>query len=89
MLMNVKKDFSTLFQIIIETNFFKEQDHPTEGKLMYTNFPIDFNFDNNNKSLHAPNLGEHTDEILCELGYSDIEIKKLVSEGVIKLFNQT
>ena len=72
-----------------ETNFFKEQDHPTEGKLMYTNFPIDFNFDNNNKSLHAPNLGEHTDEILCELGYSDIEIKKLVSEGVIKLFNQT
>jgi len=72
-----------------ETNFFKEQDHPTEGKLMYTNFPIDFNFDNNNKSLHAPNLGEHTNEILCELGYSDIEIKKLVSEGVIKLFNQT
>ena len=71
-----------------ETNFFKVQDHPTEGKLMYTNFPVDFNFDSDNKSLHAPNLGEHTDEILCELGYSDIEIKKLVSEGVIKLFNQ-
>ena len=46
---------------------------------------MDFNTGKDNETLPAPNLGEHTEEILFELGYSNSEIKKFVSDGVIKL----
>jgi len=31
----------------------------------------------------APDLGEHTDQVLAELGISDDEIRKLRTDGVI------
>ncbi len=66
-------------------NFFKVQDHPTEGKLLYPSFPVEFNNDEISKSLHAPSLGENTREILTDLGYSEFEIESLVSKGTIKI----
>ena len=70
-----------------DIDFFKVNDHPTEGKLLYPSFPVDFNTRKDNETLPAPNLGEHTEEMLSELGYSNSEINKLVSDGVIKLSN--
>ena len=32
----------------------------------------------------APNSGEHTNEILSEVGYSDKQIEDLISHGIIK-----
>jgi crotonobetainyl-CoA:carnitine CoA-transferase CaiB-like acyl-CoA transferase len=46
---------------------------------------VNFNTGKDNETLPAPNLGEHTEETLSKLGYSNSEIKKLVSDGVIKL----
>jgi crotonobetainyl-CoA:carnitine CoA-transferase CaiB-like acyl-CoA transferase len=67
-------------------NFFKVQDHPTEGKLLYPSFPVEFNEDEtSSESLHAPSLGENTKEILTDLGYSDFEIESFVSKGTIKI----
>ena len=66
-------------------NFFKVQDHPTEGKLLYPSFPVEFNKDETAESLHAPSLGENTKEILTDLGYSDFEIESFVSKGTIKI----
>ena len=66
-------------------NFFKVQDHPTEGKLLYPSFPVEFNEDEISESLHAPSLGENTKEILTDLGYSEFEIESLVSKGTIKI----
>ncbi len=66
------------------TNFFKVQDHPTEGKLLYPSFPVEFNEDETSESLHAPSLGENTKEILMDLGYSEFEIESFVSKGTIK-----
>ena len=66
------------------TQFFKVNNHPTEGKLLYTSFPVDFNEDHNSETIHAPNLGEHTEEILNELGYTKADLKKLASDGVIR-----
>ncbi len=36
--------------------------------------------------VHAPHLGEHSREILAELGHSDQEIDDLAEKGAIKLF---
>jgi crotonobetainyl-CoA:carnitine CoA-transferase CaiB-like acyl-CoA transferase len=37
------------------------------------------------ETLHAPNLGENTKEILLDLGYSDFEIESLASNNIIKI----
>ena len=68
-----------------QTSFFAEMDHPTEGKLLYPKFPVKFYKNDNNETLHAPNLGENTKEVLIDLGYSDFEIETLVSKKIIKI----
>lgn len=68
-----------------ETNFFRETQHPSEGKLLYPKFPVEFKNTENGETLHAPNLGENTKEILVGLGYSDFEIESLVSKNIIKI----
>ena len=70
---------------LVRTNFFRVKDHPTEGKLMYPSFPVKFNENETDESLHAPSLGENTKEILIELGYSEFEIESFVSKGTIKI----
>ena len=67
-----------------ETNFFKKSKHPTEGDLLSPNFPVEFDEDRNEDTLHAPNLGENTKDILSDLGFSEFEIENLASKGVIK-----
>ncbi|MDC3139739.1 CoA transferase [Alphaproteobacteria bacterium] len=68
-----------------KTNFFKKNQHPTEGDLLYPSFPVEFDEDRNEETLHAPNLGENTKDILSDLGFSEFEIDNLASKGVIKI----
>jgi len=68
-----------------ETNFFRETQHPSEGKLLYPKFPVEFKNTNNGETLHAPNLGENTKEILVGLGYSDFEVESVASKNIIKI----
>jgi crotonobetainyl-CoA:carnitine CoA-transferase CaiB-like acyl-CoA transferase len=46
-------------------------------------FPWDFSVTSASWRRRAPHLGEHTDEILCGLGYRAEEIEALRKEGVI------
>ena len=68
-----------------ETSFFRETQHPSEGKLLHPKFPVEFKNTDNGETLHAPNLGENTKEILVGLGYSDFEIESLASKNIIKI----
>ena len=68
-----------------ETNFFKKSKHPTEGDLLSPNFPVEFDENRNEDTLHAPNLGENTKDMLSDLGFSEFEIENLASKGVIKI----
>src|SRR3569833_80143 len=59
-----------------------EVDHPTRGKYLSVGNPIKLS-DSITEVKRSPLLGEHTDEVLAELGYSAREIGEFRSSKVI------
>ena len=53
------------------------------GRLQYIGGPVKFSEDASTIRMRAPKLGEHTLDILQELGYNDNEISALHEEGAI------
>ena len=66
-----------------------ELPHPTLGSVRLLSEPGFINGSRPNALSHPPRLGEHTREVLEELGYSEEEIKKLEDEGVIKCLSES
>jgi formyl-CoA transferase len=65
-----------------ETGTIVEVDHPTRGKYLTVGNPIKMS-DSPTEVTRSPLLGEHTDEVLAQLGYSAAEIEQLRTERVI------
>ncbi|TMD61982.1 MAG: CoA transferase [Chloroflexi bacterium] len=61
----------------------REVDHPTAGKVKVTGFPLRMSGTSPSIRRHPPALGEHSDEVLRELGFADDEIAALRREGAI------
>jgi formyl-CoA transferase len=59
-----------------------EVDHPTRGKYLTVGNPIKLS-DSPTDVLRSPLLGEHTDEVLAELGFGKDQISALRAEKVI------
>ena len=59
-------------------------DHPIAGKIRQSKIAAKFSLSEKTTNLGAPTHGEHTKEILGELGYSDLEIEDLVQKGLVK-----
>ena len=57
--------------------------HPTLGRIKQAGIPIKFSATQGSIDRHPPLLGEHTDEILEELGYSSDQVSKLKAEGAV------
>jgi formyl-CoA transferase len=57
--------------------------HPTLGEITVTGFPYRLGGQALPVRSHPPLLGEHSAEILRELGYSDAEIDSLVNTGAV------
>lgn len=58
-------------------------DHPTEGKYRYVRDPVRYSESATGLHRHAPRLGEHSIELLLELGYNDDQISEMVSNGIV------
>jgi crotonobetainyl-CoA:carnitine CoA-transferase CaiB-like acyl-CoA transferase len=67
----------------LANNFFTEVDYGNGAKMKLVNTPV--NFHQNPASIKgpAPELGQHTEEILLELGYDWDDISRLKEDGVI------
>jgi crotonobetainyl-CoA:carnitine CoA-transferase CaiB-like acyl-CoA transferase len=61
-----------------DVGFFKEEDHPTQGRIRRTKLANTFSGGAREQPNHAPTLGEQTGEILQEAGYSPAEIEELM-----------
>jgi crotonobetainyl-CoA:carnitine CoA-transferase CaiB-like acyl-CoA transferase len=68
---------------LLARDMITETDHPTEGRLKQIGIPLKFSETPGAIRLTAPNHGEHTLEVLKDLGYEDKEITQMGAEGVI------
>jgi formyl-CoA transferase len=65
-----------------ETGTVVEVDHPTRGPYLSVGNPIKLS-DSPSEVKSSPLLGEHTDEVLAELGYSQANIAAVREEGAV------
>jgi len=59
-------------------------DHPTQGRVNIPGYPVHFSASTAGIRRIAPKLGEHTDEILREIGYTDSDISAMRRDGVVR-----
>jgi crotonobetainyl-CoA:carnitine CoA-transferase CaiB-like acyl-CoA transferase len=64
-----------------ETGFFTEMQHPVEGKVVLPPIAPEFSASPPNVRRLWPTLGEHTGEVLREIGLSETEITAITDAG--------
>ena len=68
---------------VMSRDMLLEVPHPTLGSVKQTGIPIKFSDTPGSIQRHPPLLGEHTDAILSELGYSPDQVTGLRESGAI------
>lgn len=68
---------------VIARGMLIDVDHPEKGRIKITRMPISLSEAAPEIRLQSPMLGEHTNEILKELGYTEAEIKQLAKKRII------
>ncbi len=67
----------------LANGFFTEIDHPIGGEMKLVSTPVKFRQDPATIHAPAPEVGQHTEEILLELGYDWDRIAALKEDGAI------
>lgn len=68
---------------IAHNETFVTYEHPTEGLVKTPGFPYKFSVTPAQVYNGAPQIGEHTRDVLSSLGYSQLKIDELISSGNI------
>lgn len=69
------------------TGFFQTTEHPTEGPLLTALGPANWSKTPPALHRHAPGLGEHTVEVLTELGYDKEAASKIANHAAASTFS--
>jgi crotonobetainyl-CoA:carnitine CoA-transferase CaiB-like acyl-CoA transferase len=66
---------------LVETGYFERHEHPTEGRIVH--LPCAGKWTGSPPSIRrlAPQLGEHTVEVLSQAGMGEVEIQALLDSG--------
>jgi len=62
-----------------------ETDHPVAGKVKSIGLPIKFSDTPGSVRSAAPVFGQHTREVLLEVGFSDSEIDQMAANGAVQI----
>ncbi len=65
------------------TGFIRKASHPSEGELHMTAIPTEWSESQPENRHHAPQLGQHTREVLLESGCDPAEVDRLLATGAI------
>ena len=68
---------------VVASRMIVEQDHPRAGRCKTIATPVRFEKPPGTIRTPAPALGEHTREVLREIGYADGEIETLGARGIV------
>jgi len=68
---------------VIAREAMMEVEHPNIPNLKVPAFPVKFSDTPTSVRYHPPLMGEHTNEVLQELGYSEEEIERLKNNAII------
>jgi len=68
---------------VLENEYVMEIDHPSRGRMQTVGMPWRFSETPGVVQAAAPELGQHTEEVLLEVGYSWEEIASLRDKGVL------
>jgi crotonobetainyl-CoA:carnitine CoA-transferase CaiB-like acyl-CoA transferase len=66
---------------IVDVGLIDRVTHPTQGKIKTIKVPMELTGFEPSLRYHAPHIGEHTPEILRDLGFSDSEVKAMLESG--------
>ena len=72
-----------LVEIAVEGCVTIDIEHPAFGRYTTSGTPLEFSAAPNPELGPSPTFGQHTREVLAELGFADLQIEALVDTGVV------